>query len=182
MYGHLSFELTCPPSPKPSFAPSLLLTPLESALIQVFILGNLKLFRMNTHKKHRERGVLLLTSLPNSVYRLNTVLRSPKSSARSINHHSLVPNRLLRLTHSASADTINSSLTGPGQGRPFPRRRTPMKLAYFDCFSGISGDITLGALVDAGDGLGHLRSECRGLRFPGGELAPTKRSKNATTP
>src|SRR6266481_6611318 len=143
MYGHLSFELTCPPSPKPSSAPSLLLTPLESALIQVFILGNLKLFRMNTYKKHRGREVLLLTSLPNSVYRPNAVPRSPKSSARSINHHY----RSLRLTHSASADTMNSSLTEPGQGRPFPRRRTPMKLAYFDCFSGISGDMTLGALV-----------------------------------
>ena len=25
-----------------------------------------------------------------------------------------------------------------------------MKIAYFDCFSGISGDMTLGALIDAG--------------------------------
>jgi hypothetical protein len=25
-----------------------------------------------------------------------------------------------------------------------------MKIAYFDCFSGISGDMCIGALVDAG--------------------------------
>ena len=25
-----------------------------------------------------------------------------------------------------------------------------MKIAYFDCFSGISGDMVLGALIDAG--------------------------------
>jgi hypothetical protein len=33
-----------------------LVSPLESALIQVFILKNLKLFRMNTQEKHRGRG------------------------------------------------------------------------------------------------------------------------------
>ena len=38
-----------------------------------------------------------------------------------------------------------------------------MKLAYFDCFSGISGDMTLGALVDAGVSLDHLREQLRGL-------------------
>jgi uncharacterized protein (DUF111 family) len=27
-----------------------------------------------------------------------------------------------------------------------------MKIAYFDCFSGISGDMTLGALMGAGKG------------------------------
>ena len=34
-----------------------------------------------------------------------------------------------------------------------------MTLAYFDCFSGISGDMTLGALVDAGFPLEVLRAE-----------------------
>src|SRR5260370_28616792 len=133
---------------------------------------------MNTYKKHRGEGVLLLTRLPNSVYRPNTVPRPPKSSARSVHPHSLVPNRPLRLTHSASADTINSSLTEPGQGRPFPRRRTPMKLAYFDCFSGISGDMTLGALVDAGCDVEHLRAELRGLDVPGWQLSAEKVWKN----
>ena len=42
-----------------------------------------------------------------------------------------------------------------------------MKLAYFDCFSGISGDMTLGALVDAGCAVEHLRAELRGLQVPG---------------
>jgi pyridinium-3,5-bisthiocarboxylic acid mononucleotide nickel chelatase len=38
-----------------------------------------------------------------------------------------------------------------------------MKLAYFDCFSGISGDMVLGALVDAGLDIRHLEAELRKL-------------------
>jgi pyridinium-3,5-bisthiocarboxylic acid mononucleotide nickel chelatase len=49
-----------------------------------------------------------------------------------------------------------------------------MKLAYFDCFSGISGDMTLGALVDAGCAVEQLRSELRGLQVPGWELTAEK--------
>jgi pyridinium-3,5-bisthiocarboxylic acid mononucleotide nickel chelatase len=53
-----------------------------------------------------------------------------------------------------------------------------MKLAYFDCFSGISGDMTLGALVDAGCAVEHLREELRGLQVPGWELTAEKVWKN----
>jgi uncharacterized protein (TIGR00299 family) protein len=49
-----------------------------------------------------------------------------------------------------------------------------MKLAYFDCFSGISGDMTLGALVDAGCSVEHLRVELRGLQVSGWELTAEK--------
>jgi uncharacterized protein (TIGR00299 family) protein len=53
-----------------------------------------------------------------------------------------------------------------------------MKLAYFDCFSGISGDMTLGALVDAGCAVENLRAELRGLQVPGWELTAEKVWKN----
>src|SRR5260370_25341010 len=81
------------------------------------------------------------------------------------------------LTLSSSADTINSSPTGRDRCWQFPRR-IPMKLAYFDCFSGISGDMTLGALVDAGCSVDHLRAELRGLQVPGWELSAGKGWKN----
>jgi pyridinium-3,5-bisthiocarboxylic acid mononucleotide nickel chelatase len=53
-----------------------------------------------------------------------------------------------------------------------------MKLAYFDCFSGISGDMTLGALVDAGYAADHLRAELQKLNVPGWELSSEKVWKN----
>ncbi len=53
-----------------------------------------------------------------------------------------------------------------------------MKLAYFDCFSGISGDMTLGALVDAGCSLELLRSGLQGLQVPGWTIAAEKVWKN----
>src|ERR1700693_1881589 len=53
-----------------------------------------------------------------------------------------------------------------------------MNLAYFDCFSGISGDMTLGALIDAGCGVDSLRQELRALQVPGWELTAEKVWKN----
>jgi uncharacterized protein (TIGR00299 family) protein len=49
-----------------------------------------------------------------------------------------------------------------------------MTTAYFDCFSGISGDKTLGALVDAGVGIDALRSELAKLGLPGYEITAEK--------
>lgn len=53
-----------------------------------------------------------------------------------------------------------------------------MKLAYFDCFSGISGDMTLGALVDAGCDLAAIRGGLQGLQVPGWEISAEKVWKN----
>jgi uncharacterized protein (TIGR00299 family) protein len=53
-----------------------------------------------------------------------------------------------------------------------------MNLAYFDCFSGISGDMTLGALLDAGCDVSHLRKELQSLQVSGWELTAEKVWKN----
>ena len=53
-----------------------------------------------------------------------------------------------------------------------------MKAAYFDCFSGISGDMTLGALVDAGCPLERLREDLKGLEVPGWQISAEKVWKN----
>jgi uncharacterized protein (TIGR00299 family) protein len=53
-----------------------------------------------------------------------------------------------------------------------------MKAAYFDCFSGISGDMTLGALVDAGCPLALLRSRLQSLQVPGWQISSEKVWKN----
>lgn len=55
-----------------------------------------------------------------------------------------------------------------------PRSRSSlvsaMKTAYFDCLSGISGDMTLGALVDAGVPLEQLNESLESLGLPGCRL------------
>jgi uncharacterized protein (TIGR00299 family) protein len=53
-----------------------------------------------------------------------------------------------------------------------------MKAAYFDCFSGISGDMTLGALLDAGLPLDQLRAELTTLEVPGWQISAEKVWKN----
>jgi hypothetical protein len=45
-----------------------------------------------------------------------------------------------------------------------------MRVAYLDCFSGISGDMLLGALVDAGADVEDLRPELEKLSLAGWEL------------
>ena len=45
-----------------------------------------------------------------------------------------------------------------------------MRALYFDCFSGISGDMTIGALLDLGLGFDYLKTELRKLPVEGYEL------------
>ncbi|MDP2276991.1 MAG: nickel pincer cofactor biosynthesis protein LarC, partial [Nitrospirota bacterium] len=58
-----------------------------------------------------------------------------------------------------------------------------MKIAYFDCSSGISGDMCLGALIDAGVPITKLENELRKLRVKGYKLKVkrVKRSGFAAT-
>jgi uncharacterized protein (TIGR00299 family) protein len=43
-----------------------------------------------------------------------------------------------------------------------------MNILYFDCYAGISGDMTVAALLDLGVPLEHLRTELAKLNFPPG--------------
>ena len=53
-----------------------------------------------------------------------------------------------------------------------------MKTLYFDCFSGISGDMTIGALLDLGVDLAYLTSELRKLPVEGYELKASRVSRS----
>jgi hypothetical protein len=52
-----------------------------------------------------------------------------------------------------------------------------MKIAYFDCFSGISGDMILGAFIDAGLDLYQLESELSKLKLSGYSLKAEKTTR-----
>jgi len=49
-----------------------------------------------------------------------------------------------------------------------------LKIAYFDCFSGISGDMCLGALVDAGVPMEKLKKELKKIPIEGYEIHAKK--------
>ncbi len=53
-----------------------------------------------------------------------------------------------------------------------------MRTAYFDCFSGISGDMTLGALIDAGLSLKELKSYLSKLPIDNYDITAKKVKKN----
>jgi len=56
-----------------------------------------------------------------------------------------------------------------------------MKIAYFDCFSGISGDMTLGALIDLGLDPNLLEAELKKLQLEGYKLSFYKVQKHGIT-
>jgi pyridinium-3,5-bisthiocarboxylic acid mononucleotide nickel chelatase len=56
-----------------------------------------------------------------------------------------------------------------------------MTIAYFDCFSGIAGDMILGALLDVGVDEATLKKELKKLPLTGYELAVKKIQRNHIT-
>ena len=53
-----------------------------------------------------------------------------------------------------------------------------MKIAYLDCFSGISGDMFLGALVDAGLPLDRLRERLKSLALHGYRIEASREARH----
>lgn len=49
-----------------------------------------------------------------------------------------------------------------------------MRAVYFDCFSGVSGDMTLGAFVDAGYSVAKLRAQLKKLNLDGFSVSAAK--------
>ena len=56
-----------------------------------------------------------------------------------------------------------------------------MRIAYFDCFSGISGDMTIGAFLDAGLSFGKLSKELSKLKIKGYRLKKTRVKRREIT-
>jgi len=56
-----------------------------------------------------------------------------------------------------------------------------MRIAYFDCFSGISGDMTLASLIDAGANATYIESELKKLPIDNFELQYNKVIKKGVT-
>lgn len=52
-----------------------------------------------------------------------------------------------------------------------------MKIIYFDCFAGVSGDMILGALIDTGVSLEKLKSELAQLKLSGYDISAEKTVK-----
>jgi len=53
-----------------------------------------------------------------------------------------------------------------------------MKILYFDCFAGVSGDMTVGALIDLGVDFEFLKSELKKIDLDGYTLSIKKSAKN----
>src|ERR1700744_3550684 len=101
------------------------------------------------------------------------IFNKPKPLIHSLQkHRGYTPTCPESLTPQTAADSINlhPSQTLFPDSRPCAPCSATMNLAYFDCFSGISGDMTLGALLDAGVDPGALRGAVARLGLPA-ELA-----------
>lgn len=56
-----------------------------------------------------------------------------------------------------------------------------MRVLWYDCFSGISGDMNLGAMIDLGVELSYLKSELEKLNLKGWDLVAEKEQRHGIT-
>ena len=54
-----------------------------------------------------------------------------------------------------------------------------MRIAYFDCFSGISGDMILGAFIDLGLDLDKLTGHLSKMKLAGYKIAVSREKRGA---
>ena len=54
-----------------------------------------------------------------------------------------------------------------------------MRILYFDTFSGISGDMTLGAFINAGINIDELRNELKKIPLEGYEISAKEIKRSA---
>ena len=56
-----------------------------------------------------------------------------------------------------------------------------MKVLWYDCFSGISGDMNLGAMIDLGIELSYLKTELKKLNLKGWDIVAEKAQRHGIT-
>src|SRR5881296_915825 len=85
-----------------------------------------------------------------------------------------VPGRDQRRRDAAVAPGRRTDFGAGGRRAAGSSRDLTMRGLYLDCFSGISGDMLLGALVDLGVEPAHLRSQLKKLRVSGYTLSAAR--------
>jgi pyridinium-3,5-bisthiocarboxylic acid mononucleotide nickel chelatase len=86
---------------------------------------------------------------------------------------------LVRSHHAHESEA--SAQRSPSRSADRPQSKPAGRIAYFDCFAGISGDMTLGALIAAGVDEDELRRGLESLGLPGWELRTRRVQKHAIT-
>src|SRR3989344_1407372 len=90
---------------------------------------------------------------------------------------------MLRFTSHASTCCTRSAIIYPPPTLGIDNKlcnnvKTKMKTIYFDCFSGISGDMVIGALLDLGLDFKFLEKELKKLKLQNYKLTAKKNVKN----
>ena len=89
------------------------------------------------------------------------------------------PNNPVPPPHLTLLSSQTSIVFSPHREDFTEERMKSLGIAYFDCFSGISGDMVLGALVDAGADLHRIESELRKLGLDNWTISAEKVKRGA---